>query len=186
MQDALKSGDYSKNLQYLFVPDRSDDTTGTARKLKSNVQDLLLYHPILLSSPWQAAEDLDAQITALWTATEPFLVARSLKEDGHTAYDKDNALKQLETLKTSITTTLTRIYTLKSHAFHVLLRDLIRRARQDKMSNLFTQIKGARTDHIINLRARHDGKRKAYAAEMTKEELRPHSAAHTLHFMEEE
>jgi hypothetical protein len=104
VQDALKSWDYSKNLQYLFAPDRSDDTTGAARKSKSNVQGLLLYHPILLSSPWQAPEDLDAQITALLTATEPVLVDRSLKEDDHTAYDKkDNALKQLETLKTSIT-----------------------------------------------------------------------------------
>ena len=72
-----------------------------------------------------------------------------------------------------------------SHSFHVLLRDLIPRARQDK-SNLFTHIKGARTDHIINLRAHHDGKRKTDAAEMTKDELRPHSAAHTLHFIEEE
>ncbi len=144
-----------------------------------------MYHPILLSSPWQAPEDLDAQIAALLTATEPVLVARSLKEDGHTAYDKDHALKQLETLKTSIASTLTRIYTLTSHAFHVLLRDLIPRARQDK-SNLFTHIKGARTDHIINLRAHHDGKRKADAVEMTKEQLRPHSAAHTLHFIEEE
>jgi hypothetical protein len=28
VQDALKSGDYSRNLQYLLAPDRSDDTTG--------------------------------------------------------------------------------------------------------------------------------------------------------------
>jgi hypothetical protein len=185
VQDALKSGDYSKNLQYLFSPDRSEDTIGAARKSKSNVQGLLLYHPILLSSPWQAPEDLDAQITALLKATEPILVARSIKEDGHTSYDKDNALKQLETLKTSISSTLTRIYTLTSHCFHVLLRDLIPRARADK-SNLFTHIKGARTDHIINLRAHHGGKRKEDAAEMTKDELRPHSAAHTLNFIEEE
>ncbi len=72
-----------------------------------------------------------------------------MKEDGHTAYDKDNALKQLEVLSTSIKSTLTRIYTLTSHSFHVLLRDLIPRGRQDQ-SNLFTHIKGARTDHILN------------------------------------
>ncbi len=61
------------------------------------------------------------------------------------------------------------------HTFHVLLRDLIPRARQDK-NNLFTHIKVARTHQIINLRAHHDGKRKVSAAEMTKDELKPHSA----------
>jgi hypothetical protein len=66
---------------------------------------------------------------ALLATNEPVIVARSLKEDGHTAYDKDNALKQLEVLATSIKSTLTRIYTLTSHSFHVLLRDLIPRGR---------------------------------------------------------
>jgi hypothetical protein len=88
-------------------------------------------------------------------------------------------------LATSIKSTLTRIYTLTSHSFHVLLRDLIPRGRQDR-SNLFTHIKGARTDHILNLRAHHNGKRKAGAEEMTVEQLKPHSAAHTLQFIEEE
>ncbi len=128
---------------------------------------------------------MDKQITALLATNEPIIVARSLKEDGHTAYDKDNALKQLEVLATSIKSTLTRIYTLTSHSFHVLLRDLIPRGRHYR-SNLFTHIKGARTDHILNLRANHNGKRKAGAAEMTVEQLKPHSAAHTLQFIEEE
>ena len=185
VQDALKSGEYSKNLQYLFSPDKSEETTGAARKSKTNVQGLLLYHPILLASPWQAPDDLDKQITALLATNEPIIVARSLKEDGHTAYDKDNALKQLEVLATSIKSTLTRIYTLTSHSFHVLLRDLIPRGRNDR-SNLFTHIKGARTDHILNLRAHHNGKRKAGAAAMTVAQLKPHSAAHTLQFIEDE
>jgi hypothetical protein len=113
------------------------------------------------------------------------IVARSLKEDGHTAYDKDSALKQLEVLTTSIKGTLTRIYTLTSHSFHVLLRDLIPRGRRDK-SNLFTHIKGAQTDHILNLRAHHNGKRKVGAEELTLEQLKPHFAAHTLQFIEDE
>jgi hypothetical protein len=69
VQDALKSGEYSKNLQYLFSPDKSEETTGAARKSKTNVQGLLLYHPILLASPWQAPNDLDKQITALLAQT---------------------------------------------------------------------------------------------------------------------
>ncbi len=92
----------------------------------------------------------------------------------------------MEVLTTSIKSTLTRIfYTLTSHSFHVLLRDLIPRGRQDK-SNLFSHIKGARTDHILNLRAHHNGKRKTGAEELTVEQLKPHSAAHTLQFIEEE
>jgi hypothetical protein len=84
VQDALKSLDNSKNLQYLFAPDQTENAAGAARKSKSNVQGLLLYHPILLSSPWQAPDDIDDQIEALFATTEPVLLARSLKEDGHT------------------------------------------------------------------------------------------------------
>ena len=79
----------------------------------------------------------------------------SEKTDGHTSYDKDNAIKALEdVLATSIKQSLLRIYTMASHTFHVLLRELIPRARADQ-SHLFTHLKGARTDHIINLRAHH-------------------------------
>ena len=110
VQDALKSSDNSKNLQYLFAPDQTVNATGAARKSKSNVQGLLLYHPILLSSPWQAPDDIDDQIKSLLATTEPVLLARSLKEDGHTTYDKDNALKQLDMLTASIKSTLQRVY----------------------------------------------------------------------------
>jgi hypothetical protein len=39
VQDALKSGDYSKNLQYLFSPDCSEDTTGRQENLKATYKD---------------------------------------------------------------------------------------------------------------------------------------------------
>ena len=157
MQDALKSSDsYSKNLQYLFAPNQKDNAAGAARQTKSDVQGLLLYHPILLPSPWQAPDDIDDQIKVLLATNEPVLLARSLKEDGHTTYDKDNALKQLDVLTASIKSTLQRVYALTSNSFHVLLRDLIPRVRQDK-NHLSTHIKGARTDHILNLRAHTSG-----------------------------
>ena len=185
VQDALKASDYSKTLKYLFSPDQSEKTVGAARQSKTNVQGLLLYHPILLSSPWQAPDDIDDQIKALLAANEPVLLARSIKDDGHTSYDKDNALKQINILTESIKSTLQRVYTLTSHSFHVLLRDLIPRARQDK-NHLFTHIKGARTDHIINLRAHTAGKRSDALPELSAEQLKPHSAAHTLKFIEDE
>ena len=37
VQDALKSADNSKNLQYLFSPDQTENAAGAARKSKSNV-----------------------------------------------------------------------------------------------------------------------------------------------------
>ena len=185
VQDALKASDTSKNLQYLFAPDQKDNEAGAARKSKSNVQGLLLYHPILLSSPWQAPNDIDDQIQALLATTEPVLLARSLREDGHTTYDKDNALKALVVLAASIKSTLQRVYVLTSSSFHVLLRDLIPRARQDK-NHLFTHIKGARTDHILNLRAHTAGKRSDTLPPLTNEQKKPHSAAHTIQFIEDE
>jgi hypothetical protein len=186
VQDALKSSNNSKNLQYLFAPDQTENAAGAARKSKSNVQGLLLYHPtILLSSPWQAPDNIDDQIKALLATNEPVILARSLKEDGHTTYDKDNALKQMDALMAFIKSTLSRIYTLTSHSFHVLLQDLIPRAQQDK-NHLFTHIKGARTDHIINLRTHHAGKRKEGLPALNEEQLQPHSATHTLQFIEKE
>ncbi len=65
VQDAMTAGDYDKSLKYLFQPDTKDDNKSGRHDTKSNVQGLLLYHPILLNSPWQAPEDLDSQIGLL-------------------------------------------------------------------------------------------------------------------------
>ena len=149
---------------------------------------MLLYNPLLLDSPWQAPDDLDQRIQNLLDTNEPALIARSLKDDGHTSYDKDNALKQIDVLTTSIRQTLLRIYTLTSLSFHVLLRELIPKARFDQ-SNMFTHIKGARTEHMLNLRAHH-GKTRVERSKslpaLSAEQLKPHSAEHTIKFIEEE
>ncbi len=139
----------------------------------------LLYHPLLLKSPWQAPDDLDKQIDKiedLLAANEPALVARSMSTSGTTTYDKDNAIKQLEVITASINLTLLRIYTLSSHSFHVLVRKLTPRVRFDQ-SSLFKHIKGARTEHLINLRAHHSKTRVTGAAALSREQLKQHSAA---------
>ena len=133
----MKAGDYGKSMQYLFQPDTKDDNMAKRHDTKSNVQGLLLYHPILLNSPWQAPEDLNAQIGLVLSTTEPILWAKADSED---VYTMDNARKQLDTLKQSIKKKLDRVYTITSHSFHVLLRNLIPHARQDN-SYLFTHIK---------------------------------------------
>ena len=90
----MKAGDYGKSMKYLFQPDRESKTTNELHNTKSNVQGLLLYHPILLNSPWQAPEDLGIQIGQLLYTTEPLLMARATKEDDFDARDRENAQKQ--------------------------------------------------------------------------------------------
>jgi hypothetical protein len=51
---------------------------------------------------------------------------------------------------------------------------------------LFTHLKGARTDHIINLRAHHAKTRASTLPALSSEELKPHSAEHTLKFLLDE
>ncbi len=184
VQEALKTGDNIKTMQHLFAPDRSSQAKGAHHNSKNNVQGMLLYHPLLLQSPWQAPDDLDQQIDELLQANEPALVAWSMSTSAITSYYKDNAIKQLEVITRSIKQTLLRIYTLSSHSFHVLIRELIPSARFDK-SSLFTHIKGARTDHIISLQAYHGKTRSSRAVALTPEQLKPHLAAHTLKFLED-
>ena len=186
VQEALRNGDSSKTgMQHLFAPDRSDKAAVGHHSTRNNVQGMLLYHPILLESPWQAPDNLGKKIVKLLETSEPTLVARSKATNATTNYDRDNAIKLLYTLAQSIRQSLLRIYNLASHSFHVLLLELIPLASVDK-SNLFTHIKGARTEHILNLRAHHGKTRSSTATVLTKEQLKPHSAAHTLAFIERE
>ncbi len=92
VQEALKSGDNAKGMLHLFAPDRFDQAKGAFHNTRNNVQGMLLYHPILLNSPWQAPDDLDQQIIELLKVNEPATVARSEKTNGHTSNDKDNAI----------------------------------------------------------------------------------------------
>ena len=186
VQEALKVTDYGKSLKYLFEPDNKEETKTELHNTKKNIKGLLLYHPILIDSPWQAPEDIDGQIGRLLQTTEPLLMARAEKEDdGKDPRDRDNAQKQMAVLHLSVKNVLERVYKLMSHSFHVLLQDLIPHARQDN-SSLFTHIKGARTDHIITLRAHHNKKRDESLPELEGEALKPHSARHTLQFIEDE
>jgi hypothetical protein len=80
VQETLKTGDNIKTMQHLFAPDRSAQAQGAHHNSKNNVQGMLLYHPLLLKSPWKAPDDLDKKIEDFLAANEPALVARSLVE----------------------------------------------------------------------------------------------------------
>jgi hypothetical protein len=90
----------------------------------------------------------------------------------------------MATIYLSIKSILERIYKITLRSFHVLLRDLIPHARHDA-SHLFTHIKGARTDHMIVLRAHHSKKRDDSLPDLPEDELKTHSARHTLKFIED-
>ena len=184
VQEALKYGERetSKSMTHLFAPERSDQTKGPTHSSKSNVQGMLLYHPLLLDSPWQAPDDLDQRIQSLLHTNEPALIAKSIDDS---SYDQDYALKKIDVLTTSIRQSLLRIYTLTSHSFHVLLRELIPKARFDQ-SDIFTHIKGARTEHMLNLRAHHGKTRDKNLPTLSAEQLKAHSAEHTIRFIEQE
>ena len=92
-----------------------------------------------------------------------------MNTSGISNFDKDNALKQIDVLVTAIKQTLLRVYKMTSHSFHVLIRELIPRARYDQ-SNLFTHIKGARTEHMLELRAHHANTRGRNAKNLTAEQ----------------
>ncbi len=111
-------------------------------------------------------------------------MVKASNEDEFDTRDCDNVQKQLDVLRQSIKNILERVYTLTSHSFHVLLRDFIPHARQDN-SYLFTHIKGARTDHIIALRAHHSRKRDESLPLLNPDELKQHSAQHSLQFIED-
>jgi hypothetical protein len=102
VQDAMKSTDYGKSMKYLFQPDVTEDTKKKQHNTKSNVQRLLLYHPILLNSPWQAPDDIDAQVGLLLSTTEPILMARAEKEDDLSARDRQGQCPETISGVTSI------------------------------------------------------------------------------------
>ncbi len=75
-------------------PDTNEETRNEQHNSKSNVQGLLLYHPILLNSPWDAPVDLNDQISKLLLTSEPILMGRAEKQDKEGEgdnRDKDNA-----------------------------------------------------------------------------------------------
>ncbi len=106
-------------MKYLFQPDKEDETKTELHNTKNNVQGLLLYHPILIDSPWQEPEDIDAKIGRLLQTTEPLIMARAEKEGDDTdPRDRDNAQKHMAGLHRSIKNILERVYKLMSHSFH--------------------------------------------------------------------
>ncbi len=63
-----KASDYGSRL-IMARRKAKDETKNEQHNTKNNVQGLLLYHPVLLNSPWEAPDDLDEQIAKLLLTT---------------------------------------------------------------------------------------------------------------------
>ncbi len=108
---------------------------------------------------------------------DPYLILRSQPDlnypydylgDEYFSTDRQNDLQTIESTKSSIVVLLNRIHKFTSHTFHVLIRELIPGAKQDK-SNLFTMIKEHRNQYMIRARETNN--------------LVPYTAKNTLDFI---
>ena len=171
-QMALASVDTSPGMHFLFAPSSNADNT-IRRGDKRNVEGQLLYHSLLLKSPWQLPVDHEDQVLDLIGEKDPFLITRSMPDANYPyddwgaeyfSSDRTKALLSIQTTKNSIIVLLNRIHKFTSHTFHVLIRELIPGAKIDK-SNLFTMIKEHRNQYMI--RARDDGNLAPYTAKNT-------------------
>jgi hypothetical protein len=170
--------DTSPGMGYLFAPSTTADNT-VRRGDKWNVEEQLLYHTLLLNSPWELPVNYRDLILDLMGEKGPYLILRSQPDPNYPvgywgeeyfSTDRQKALQSIQTTKSSIGVLLNRIHKFTSHTFHVLLlRELIPGAKQDK-SNLFTMIKEHRNQYMI--RARETNNLVLYTAKNTLDFIR--------------
>ena len=115
---------------------------------------------MLLKSPWELPVNYRDQVLDLMAEKDPYLFTRSQPDphyphdewgEEYVSSDRQKALQSIQTTKSSIVVLLNRIHKFTSHAFHVLIRELIPGAKADK-SNLFTMIKEHRNQYMIQAR----------------------------------
>jgi hypothetical protein len=73
---AFQSHEDNTNLKFLFSASDKSNTV-VHRVDQRNVQGLILFHPILLQTPWETSKSLDADITKLLQEKVPLIVARA-------------------------------------------------------------------------------------------------------------
>ena len=175
-QVALQGVDDTTNLKYLFQP--SAASIATVRRADTrNIQGLVLYHPIIVDSPWKAPVNVDNKILELIRERDPLLISRAYPDLSQVwdNYEYDRlyeasmvAMRSITTLQEAIKVLLQRIYKFTSHTFHVLLRDIIPEAKAGK-SHLFTMIVEHRNQFLTNARETQSNE--------------PYTAHHTLEFI---
>jgi hypothetical protein len=120
-------------MKYLFAPSSEADNT-VRRGDKRNAEGQLLYHTMLLNSPWELPVYCQHKVLDLIAEKDPYTVTRFQSDpyypvnnwaEEYFSSDRLKALQSIEIAKTSIVALLNRIHKFTSHTFHVLIRELI-------------------------------------------------------------
>jgi hypothetical protein len=176
-QVALQGVDDTTTLKYFFQP--SATSIASIRRADTrNIQGLVLYHPIILDSPWTAPPNIENKILDLIGERDPLMLLTRAYLDLSQIWDQYEydrlyeasmvAMRSINTLQESIKLLLQCIHKFTSHTFHVLLRDIIPDAKTGK-SHLFTMIAEHRNQFLTSARETRSNE--------------PYTANHTLEFI---
>jgi len=152
-QAAFQTHDDTSTLKFLFTASDKSNTV-IQRADQRNVQGMLLFHPILLKSPWEISSSIDADIDLLIQEKSPLVHAKANSMGPLQAYElqlQQNAKQQILSMESSLKLLLARIQKFTSHTFHVFLRDLIPGAKLGR-SLLFTRVVEHRNQYLAKTR----------------------------------
>ena len=152
-QAAFQTHDDTSTLKFLFTASDKSNTV-VQRADQRNVQGMLLFHPILLKSPWEVSSSIDADIDLLIQEKSPLVHAKANSMGPWLAYElqlQQNARQQILSMESSLKLLLARIQKFTSHTFHVFLRDLIPGAKLGR-SLLFTRVVEHRNQYLAKNR----------------------------------
>jgi hypothetical protein len=165
-------------LSWIHTP-KLVDPTKTVRNHDDNIEGLQYLHSLLLDSPWKEPANLNDLLLDLVQEKDPLIYAQASSKD---PAERIKAKTKIKTNVTAIKQALRRVYKLNSDTFHTFLVDLIPRARDNK-SHLFTRIKAEREQHLVRQRVYKNAK--CTPTTLTARQSKPHSALHTLEFIEQ-
>ena len=148
MQSAYKGQEDDSLLRNVFGAhdlNPKPDATG-----QTNMQGLVICHPIILDSPWSEPPNLQDKVLALAMEKKPEMVQKANATEWSSESDK--AKSKLNTYLIQVTTLLRHMYKANSHTLHVLFWDIFPGAREQK-NVVFTQLMEERNQHLIKYRA---------------------------------
>jgi hypothetical protein len=175
---AMIGVNHKNPLSWIYTP-KLVDPTNTVRNHDDNIEGLQYLHPLLLDSPWEEPANLNDLLLDLVQEKDPLIYAQANSKD---PAERIKAKTKIKANVTAIKQALRRIYKLNTDTFHAFLVDLIPRARDNK-SHLFIRIKAEREQHLV--RQRVYKKAKGTPTALTARQSKPHSALHTLDFIEQ-
>ncbi len=104
-QSAFQSHGETSTLKFLFAASDKSSTT-VHRTDQRNVQGLMMFHPVLLQSPWETSPTIDLDIIKLLEEKAPLIMARAMPGTGvptqHEMQLQLTAKKTVDTMTSSL------------------------------------------------------------------------------------